>query len=371
MIRTGLIGLGKMGLSHFAILNSHPKVDLCAVCDTSSYVLGVLDRYTGTRGYTNYLEMLDVEKPDAVFVATPSKWHAEVVRAALERDIHVFCEKPFCLNLDEGGRLVQLAECKGLINQVGYHCRFVGAFEEMKRLVDTGALGDIHHIRAEAYGPVVLRPKGHSWRASRTQGGGCLYDYACHGIDLINYIAGCPGSVRGTVMNKIFSDEVEDEVYSTFVYPNGMTAQIAANWSDESQRKMSTKVSIWGTKGKIVADRQEVHIYLRDAPERAISLNQGWNTRYTTDLTEDVWFYLRGEEYSAQVNHFILAIDEGWSETRSSFRSALDTDLIASLMTRDAAANAVEVPISLNDDLPHKRQPKVNRNWWALSGLRH
>ena len=59
MIRAGLIGLGKMGLSHQAILNAHPEVELAAVCDSSSYVLDVLSKYTGVKTYTDYTKMIE------------------------------------------------------------------------------------------------------------------------------------------------------------------------------------------------------------------------------------------------------------------------------------------------------------------------
>jgi predicted dehydrogenase len=336
MIRIALIGLGKMGLSHHAIINSHPDAELVAICDPATYVLDVLNKYTGIKFYTDYRVLLDQEQPDAVFIATPSRFHGEMVRAALERNIHVFCEKPFCLDLEEGARLVQLAESRGLVNQVGYHNRFVGAFEETRRLVQLGILGDIHHVKAEAYGPVVLRPKGATWRTSKNEGGGCLYDYASHGIDLVNYLIGKPDAVGGTALNKIFSADVEDEVYSTFFYADGKTAQIAANWSDESFRKMSSKITVWGRNGKIISDRQEIQVYLRKKPDVATDLVAGWNTLYTTGLTREVWFYLRGEEYSAQVDHFIGCIKEGRSVTRSPFRSAHEADVVAGMMIEDA-----------------------------------
>jgi predicted dehydrogenase len=336
MIRVALLGLGKMGLSHCAIINTHPDIELVAVCDTSEYLLGVLGKYSHIKTYSNYRKLLAEERLDAVFVATPSRFHAEMVRAALDAGLHVFCEKPFCLDVDDGLNLAELAEKKNLVNQVGYHYRFVGTFHELKHLLDQGVLGTLHHIRAEAFGPVVLRPKGRTWRTSKTEGGGCLHDYASHAVDLVNYLVGCPQSVGGTVMNQLFSGDVEDEVYSNLFYSSGLSGQIAANWSDESQRKMSTKVSIWGTNGKVVADRQELQIYLRDNSKAPEGFTKGWNTRYTTDLTDPVWFYLRGEEYSAQVSHFVETIKAGRTGTRSTFRSAVETDLVLNAIAKDA-----------------------------------
>ena len=89
---------------------------------------------------------------------------------------------------------------------------------------------------------------------------------------------------------------------STLYFDGGKTAQLSVNWSDESYRKMTTRITIWGTAGRIFADRQECQVYLRDTATIPDGYEQGWNVRYTTELTEPVWFYLRGEEYSAQID---------------------------------------------------------------------
>ncbi len=336
MTRVALIGLGKMGLSHLAIVRTHPQVDLVAVCDPAAYVREVLTKHTGLKGYADYRRLLDEEEPDAVVIATPSRFHAEMVQAALERDIHVYCEKPFCLDVAEGRRLAELAETKRLVSQVGYHYRFVAAFQEMKRLIDAGVLGRIHHFRAEAYGPVVLRANGSTWRTRRTEGGGCLYDYACHAIDLVHYLVGRPDAVGGTVLNRVLSRDVEDEVYSTFFYADGKTGQLAANWSDESFRKMSVKVTVWGANGRICADRQELQLYLREIAPQAPQFAAGWNVRNTTELTKPVWFYLRGEEYSAQIDHFIQSVEQRNPHTLCTFRAAAEVDGVAAMMLKDA-----------------------------------
>lgn len=334
MPNVGLIGLGKMGISHLAIVNAHPDVNLIGVCDTSGYVRGVLNKYTGVQVYSDYQALLDAKNLEAVIIATPSRYHAQMVRAALDRNLNVFCEKPFCLNVADGLQLAELAERKGSVNQVGYHYRFVASFKEAKRLIDANALGRIHHVRAEAYGPVVLQPRGSTWRASGTEGGGCLYDYACHAIDIVNFLLGRPQAVGGTAINKIFSRDVDDEVYTTLYFADGMTGQIAANWSDESFRRMSTQVSVWGTNGRMVIDRQEIKTFIREASGQ--SVRPGWNVRYTTDLPNDVWYYLRGEEYSAQIDYFIQCVKEHRKENISSFASAVETDLIVSMMLQDA-----------------------------------
>lgn len=335
MYRAAVIGLGKMGLSHLSMVRAHPEIQLCCVCDTSRYVLDVLEKYTGVRTYTDYSEMFNKEELDCVFIATPSKYHAEIVAAALDCDLHVFCEKPFALEPQTGYRLAEIAERKRLVNQVGYHYRFVAAFNEAKKFLERKLIGELHHVRIEAYGPVVLRRKGATWRSQKSEGGGCLFDYACHAIDLSNYLVGRPTSVSGTVLNSVFSQDVDDEIYSTFHFAQGFHGQLATNWSDESFRKMSVKLSFWGTNGRINVDRQEVQLYLRSVPESAAGFLPGWNVRYTTDLTPPVWFYVRGEEYSAQIDHFVQCMKTA-SPATTNFRSASDAVLITTMMRTDS-----------------------------------
>jgi scyllo-inositol 2-dehydrogenase (NADP+) len=346
MLRVGMVGLGKMGLSHHAIVSAHPGVKVAAACDQTAYLTDVLTKYTGLKCYDDYDKMLAGETLDAVFIATPSKFHAAMVEKALNRGLHVFCEKPFVLDVADGERLAALAESKGLVNQVGYHYRFVGAFQEAARIVKSGAIGRVHHVRAEAYGPVVLRPKGGTWRSAKSEGGGALYDYACHALDLVNFIAGTPTSVGGVVLNSIYSRDVEDEVYCTLNYLDGATGQLSVNWSDESYRKMSTRVSVWGTNGRITADRQECQIYLRTPHEAMPEAKAGWTVKYTTDLTQEVWYYLRGEEYSAQVDYFVKAIETRRADNVNSFRSALQADRLVSMILAEAGGVSRPAPVS-------------------------
>ncbi len=330
-----MIGLGKMGLSHHAIVNAHPEVVVVAACDTTAYLTDVLTKYTGLKCYSDLDQMLASEQLDAVVVSTPSKLHAGMVEKALQRGLHVFCEKPFVLDVADGERLIDLAATRNLVTQVGYHYRFVGAFQEAARVVASGALGKVHHVRAEAYGPVVLRPKGSTWRTAKNEGGGALYDYACHAIDLVNFVVGMPSSVSGVALNRLFSHDVEDEVYCSMNFGPGVSGQLAVNWSDESYRKMSTKISVWGTNGRLSADRQECQIFLREPHAALPQAPQGWSVRYTTDLTEEVWFYLRGEEYSAQIDYFVQSIRLHRTNGTNSFRSALEADRVVEMILHD------------------------------------
>jgi predicted dehydrogenase len=363
VIKVAVVGLGKMGLSHYAVVNAHPDVEVAGICDSSGYALGVLKKYTGVTTYSDFDAMLDKAELDAVVIATPSSSHAKMVRAALERDLHVFCEKPFTLNPQDADALAALSNERSLVTQVGYHNRFIGAFREVKRLLDAGAIGEVTHVLGEAYGPVVLKPKGGTWRSQRTEGGGCLYDYAAHVIDLVNWYVGEPVGVGGTALNSVFSREIDDEVFSTLYYPQGTTAQISVNWSDESYRKMTTRITVWGTKGRIFVDRQECQVYIRDTATPPAGYEHGWNVRYTTDLTEPVWFYLRGEEYSAQIDAFVQRVQERRTDGVNHFESAGMTDKIIGMLIADAEKGASTLSNGTTAEPALPRRSKRRRLW--------
>ena len=338
-LRVGVVGVGKMGLSHLSLLRAHPHVELAAMCDSNGYVLDTLHKYTGIRAVKDFSRLAQDPAVDALVIATPTTSHFAMAKAALDHGKHVFCEKPLTLSAAESGVLAKTAADRGLCTQVGYHNRFVATFAEVQRLLTAGAIGTVSHALAEAYGPVVLRPKGGTWRSRRDQGGGAMYDYAAHPLDLLAWYLGEPRSVGGTVLSKIFSSDTEDAVYATLDYGNSTTAQLSVNWSDESYRKMSTKITLWGTQGRIVVDRQECQVYLREdakVPEGYVS---GWNTRYTTDLTDPVWFYVRGEEYSAELDYFVRsalgALPQDRTAGLNSFDSARVTDQVIEMMWAD------------------------------------
>ena len=334
MVRAGLVGVGKMGLSHYAILGAHPRVEVAAICDGAAYVTSAIKKYSPVETYKDHRRMFDDAKLDCVLVATPTASHYELAAEALTRGLHVFVEKPLCLDPVQSKQLADLAIAKRRANQVGYHNRFIGTFRETRRLVRAGALGEIYHIGGTAFGQVVIRPKtGSTWRAKKAEGGGCLHDYASHVVDLMNFIAGPAEAVAGANLQRIFSKDVEDAVYATLRYPGGVSGQLETNWSDDSHRKMSTTVTVYGSKGKIIADRQECKVYLREGAEFE-NYASGWTIRYITDLQAPVAYYLRGEEYSAQIDAFVDAVEAGTAVHENSFASALETDRVIDLIMK-------------------------------------
>jgi predicted dehydrogenase len=194
-------------------------------------------------------------------------------------------------------------------------------------------LGELYHFTAEAYGPVVTKEKDSTWRSKSEEGGGCLYDYASHVIDLINFSLGEIVDVSGIQLKKIYSRDVEDAVYGTMHLTSGLSGVLSVNWSDAAYRKMSTKITVHGKNGKLIVDATELKLYLHE-PVRGEKFEKGWNTVSIGMLQDQVDFYLRGEEYTAQLDHFVDCIINKYTAKHNRFSDAAKTDQAIELIRK-------------------------------------
>jgi predicted dehydrogenase len=308
-IKIGIVGMGRMGITHYSIINSHPDVEIVSVADTSKILLDILKKYVPqVQVFSDYRELLDSSKPDAIIVCTPSNLHYEICDYACQKDIHVFCEKPFTNDAQKSKELKEKFENKKLVNQVGYVNRFNDIFMTVKKHIEAGLIGDIIRFRSEMFScTITKKEESESWRSFRENGGGAVFEIASHAIDLVDYLIGKPDKIVGTSMNQIYSKHVEDIVSSTFVYSNGTTGMLYVNWCDTSFRKPVNKIELFGSKGKILADQYGLKIFL-NADDSQTGYKKGWNTVYITDVFTPVRFYVRGNEFTRQLYYFADSI---------------------------------------------------------------
>jgi predicted dehydrogenase len=343
-IKLGIIGMGRMGITHYSIINTHSAVEIVSVADTSKMTLDILKKYVPMiQIFKDYRELIEISKPDAIIVCTPPNLHYEVCDYACRHDIHVFVEKPFTANVLQAEELKVKFEGKNLINQVGYVNRFNDMFITVKEYIKGGLIGDIIRFRSEMFTcTVTKKEESESWRSYRENGGGAVYEIASHAIDLVDYIIGKPDKITGTSMNRIYSKHVEDIVSSTFSYKNGTVGTLYVNWCDTSYRKPANKLELFGTKGKILADQHGLKIFLNaDDPET--NYKKGWNTIYITDIFTPVSYYVRGNEFTRQLYYFVDSILGKETGDMCNFSSGYDAQNIMHQLFVDADSNIIKV----------------------------
>lgn len=328
-VRIGIIGMGRMGLTHYSIVNTHPAVKMTALADNSGMMLNILKKYLpSVRMFDDYKDLLKSGLVDAVIVCTPSSMHYEVCKMAGEYGINVFCEKPFTTSPKQAAELAELFDSKRLVNQVGYVYRFDPVFNKIKELLDTQIIGRVTHTNAQFLSSTIskLQPEK-GWRSKRENGGGCTYEMGSHVIDLMEYFFGTPCNVFGSMTGKVYSEIVEDITDVQMLYADGILVNIHVNWSDYTYRKPMLKIEIHGTKGKIEADLYGYKVFLREENPSA-KIPDGWTIVQMNMIPDDCPYYVRGTSFTNQLYAFVDAVKDVKRTKGCSFRSAADTQSV-------------------------------------------
>jgi predicted dehydrogenase len=324
-IKIGIIGMGRMGVTQFSIINTCPSIEIEAIADNSSIILTILNKYLSVKTFTDYNDLLEGTKLDAILVCTPPSLHYQIIKKAADKGLHIFVEKPFTTKLSQASELAHLYEDNALVNQVGYDNRFNEVFWKAKQFLENDIIGKIIRFKSEMFSCTIISTNDNSgWRASHENGGGAIFEIASHVIDLINFLIGKPDKIIGSSLNYIYSRNVEDAISSTFLYKEKITGTLYINWSDTSYRKPTIKMDIFGENGRLLADQHSLKIYLNKA-NKQYDFHQGWNNLYVTDIIYPVPFYVRGNQFTRQLYHFIECIQKKELSNRSSFSDGAKT----------------------------------------------
>ena len=270
MIKVGIVGLGKMGLSHLAIVNAHPEVELVGGLRLVELrARRAREVHRRRRPTATTTTMLRRGRPrrgrDRDALAAP---HA---RDGAGRRSSAACTSSArsrsTLTPRDGERAGRAGRASsGLVTQVGYHNRFVGAFEEVKRAARRRRDRRGHpRPRPRPTARSCCKPKGGTWRSRKDRGRRRLYDYAAHAINLVNWFLGAPAGVGGTVAATA-SSRATSTTRSTArcSSPTARAASSRSTGPTSRYRKMTTQITSGAPTGRIFADRQECQVYLRD-----------------------------------------------------------------------------------------------------------
>jgi D-xylose 1-dehydrogenase (NADP+, D-xylono-1,5-lactone-forming) len=145
------------------------------------------DEYGIPKFYGSYEELLADPKVDCVYNPLPNSMHAEWTIRALEAGKHVLCEKPFTMNVEEAERVAEVSKRTGLLVTEAFMYRFHPQWERVRRMIDSGDLGDIKLVRAQMGGH-MNRPG--DIRMIPEMGGGALMDVGCYCISACRMVTG-------------------------------------------------------------------------------------------------------------------------------------------------------------------------------------
>jgi len=192
-VRIGVIGLGQRTCYHdgsASFSDCEDIVHIEAICDIDRERLEcgkqVFEKCFGYKinTYTDYREMLEKSALDGVYVAAPNFLHAEMTLAALEKNIHVLCEKPMEISAKKCDAMIETAKKKNKILAIGLQMRYRRHYHKIKELIDSGLIGMPTMLWCMEYRGPFGQIKNWVWKKEKS--GGAIVEKNCHHYDMFN-----------------------------------------------------------------------------------------------------------------------------------------------------------------------------------------
>jgi predicted dehydrogenase len=221
-VKIGLVGVGPGSIAqrvHIPSLRRIPEADIVAVASRSGTDIG-----QPARMYTDWAEMLDGEPLDLVYVMTPTVAHPPAVMAALERGIHVVCEKPPALTVAETRAMVESAKARGLNLLFCFNRRFAPTYVRLKHLADERGCHTLilekTRGHTEAITPQMMEAANECWEEQAAREGGPIFEFVPHLFDLALWISG-PVSAHTFSVRRLYGSSVNLSALGYLEHENG------------------------------------------------------------------------------------------------------------------------------------------------------
>ncbi len=318
----GIVGAGVIGALHAEAIGLVPGARLAAVTDVVPESAKELAGRYGCDAEPDLAALLARPDVGVVSVCVPSGLHAEVAAMAAAAGKHLVIEKPIDVTLEAADRLIAAADAAGVTMTVISQHRFDTGLDELRRLLDNGALGTL--LLGEA-STKWYRTQGYydsaQWRGTWAMDGGSLMNQGVHYVDLLRWCMGPAAEVTAVCATQAHQVEVEDTALAIVRFASGALATIVS--STAVYPGFSQRLEITGTEGTVVVEDGKIVLRaLRSGPpgpgEPAEPAGQADAAAYAGGIDP--------ASHAAQIADLLGAIDQGRqpSVTAQSARDTLE-----------------------------------------------
>ncbi len=192
MLKVGMAGIGGISGAHIPAWEAMEETELAALCDIRQECL---EKYPDKHLYTDFQEMLNAEQLDILDICLPTYLHADYAVQAMERGIHVICEKPVSLKAEDVERVYEAARRNNVKFMVAQVLRFWPEYELLKEIYDSGKYGKLLSGSMSRLGGI---PKWSwdNWMADEKRSGLVPFDLHIHDLDFLVYSFGKPEDAK-------------------------------------------------------------------------------------------------------------------------------------------------------------------------------
>ncbi len=192
MLKIGLVGVGGISGEHIPVWEAMENTELVAMCDIRPERM---EGYVGKHRYIDFDEMLEQEEIDILDICLPTYLHADFAIKAMERGIHVICEKPISLKEEDVARIYSTAQRMNVNFMVAQVLRFWPEYELVKEIYDTGKYGKLLSGYMSRLG-TCPKWSWDNWMKDPSRSGLVPYDLHVHDVDFMIYAFGRPVGVQ-------------------------------------------------------------------------------------------------------------------------------------------------------------------------------
>ena len=241
MLKIGIIGVGGWGQNLVRVFSQLSNAQVLCICDSSASRLEFIkSKYHSLKSATDYQELLEDPKIDAVVIATSAASHFQIAKDALAHGKHVFVEKPLALSSAECETLITAAQRQHLTLMVGHTFLYNPAVRKAKEYLDKKYLGEVYYIYTQRLNLGIVRRDVNA-----------MWNFAPHDISIIMYLLDkLPSAVSAKGLSYI-QENIEDVVFLNLDFTGGTSAHIHISWLDPNKTR---KVTIIGSERMIVYD---------------------------------------------------------------------------------------------------------------------
>ena len=254
-VRIGIIGTSAWAdLSHLPNLKSHPGAEVLAICGRNrARAQGIANKYEIPNVFTDYREMIEKGDLQALIIAAPDDVHHQMAMEALDAGLHVMCEKPLALNVNQAIEMYEKAETVGVKHMTSFTFRWTPHFQYLKELIDDDYLGrpfqcNIRYLSGDGF------QKRYAWRYDRNRSNGALGNIGSHMIDFARWFVGDIVKVGAHMTNFVDRPGPQGEDYQ----PANDSAQLVLEFENGAQGSIQiSAVAHTGERGQ----KQEVILH--------------------------------------------------------------------------------------------------------------
>lgn len=192
-IKIGIVGTGGIARSYARAYHDIPEAEVVALCDIvpgKAAAFGERHQFPGAKTFIDYRVMLEQCELDAISVSTPNAAHHFVTVDALAAGLHVLCEKPMSVTLEQAVEMARAAKKANRILSIGFQPRYDPNMQEIRRIVQSGILGKVYYVETGGG-----RRRGMPWGTfinKETAGFGAIADIGCYSLDMALNALGYP-----------------------------------------------------------------------------------------------------------------------------------------------------------------------------------